>query len=117
MDKSSLKVKSRIWIEDPKGTFFGEGRMNLLIAVEKYGSINKAAKSMKMSYLKAWKLIDSMNKSSDKLLVSKASGGKGGGGTILTEEGKKAIALFQQLNNNCHQFLDKEFERLMKEYQ
>ena len=116
MKHSSLKVRSRIWLENQKGTFFGEGRMNLLQAVEEFGSINKAAKSMNMSYQKAWKLIDSMNKSSDKPLVVKASGGKDGGGTLVTDEGKKAISLFKELNDNCHEFLDNEFERLKKKH-
>ena len=116
MSNSSLEVRSRVWINDKKGIFLGKGRVNLLQAIEQYGSINKAAKSMNMSYLKAWKLVESMNIASKKPLTIKVSGGKGGGGTQLTEEGKKAIKLFQELNSRCQQFMDAEFEKLIKAY-
>lgn len=116
MKKNSLQIRSRLWIEDQKGSFLGEGRIRLLLEIEKHGSITKAAHSMGMSYLKAWKLVQSMNNATGKDLVVKTSGGKGGGGTTLTNEGKKAIELFQKLNSSCQRFLDIEFEKLIKDY-
>ncbi len=116
MSKVSFQVRSRVWIVDQAGTFLGEGRIQLLKQIDAHGSITKAAHAMKMSYLKAWKLIQSMNTSSDKPLVIKTSGGKGGGGSKLTEEGKKAIVLYQELNKNCQQFLKSEFESLKEKY-
>jgi len=111
-----FEVKNRIWIVDQQGTFLGEGRIELLKAIEKHGSISKAAQSMKMSYLKAWKLIQSMNDSSKTPLVIKSSGGKGGGGSILTKEGIKAIKLYQALNKSCQKFLKTEFTNLKNHY-
>ncbi len=116
MKNSSLKIKSKLWIVDQEDTFLGEGRIRLLKAIEEYGSITKAAGSMKMSYLKAWKLVQSMNRTAGKELVIKTSGGKGGGGTTLTKKGKSAIEMYQKLNNSCQQFLDVEFEKLMKDF-
>ena len=116
MNTSTLKVRSRLWIIDKQGTFLGEGRIRLLQAIDEFGSISKASHSMGMSYLKAWKLIKSMNTASETPLVVKTSGGKGGGGTILTEEGKKTIELYAELNRRCQKFLDAEFEKLMKTY-
>jgi len=55
-----FQLKSRIWIEDKEGIFLGEGRIQLLLAIEKEGSLSKAAKSMKMSYKKAWNLVDAL---------------------------------------------------------
>ena len=116
MENSSLKIRSRLWIVDQDKTFLGEGRIRILLAIEKHGSISKAANSMNMSYLKAWNLVDSMNSTSKKPLVITSSGGKGGGGTALTDEGKKAIAFFTELNNKCQDFLDVEFDKLIKQF-
>lgn len=116
MDHSSIKIKSRVWIENQEGIFLGEGRINLLKAIQQFGSINKAANSMGMSYQKAWKLVQSMNSSSSESLVIKTSGGKGGGGTILTEKGEKAILFYEKINRSCQQFLDKELKKQIGEF-
>ena len=106
------KIKSRIWIEGKNGTFLAEGRVSLLKQIIEFGSISSAAKSMKMSYKKAWESIDGMNKEAKKPLVIRVSGGKGGGGTKVTEEGLKAIKLFEKLNKKCQNYLDKEIGKL-----
>lgn len=63
---------------------------------------------MEMSYRHAWELAESMNKQAKKPLVESATGGKGGGGARLTEEGKKAIKLFWKFYEDFQDFLAKE---------
>ena len=92
--------------------FIGLGRMKLLEGIKKYGSITVTAKSMKMSYRQAWELVDSMNKQSKKPLVETTSGGKGGGGTIVTKEGEKIIDLYNSLNNRFYKFNQEESNKL-----
>ena len=116
MKSNSLKVRSKLWIEDDDGPFLGEGRIRVLKAIAEYGSITKAASSMNMSYQKAWKMVQSMNAASATDFVFRTSGGKGGGGTILTAEGKKAIELYEKLNASCQNFLDREFELIKGEF-
>ncbi len=106
------KIKSRIWIEGKNGTFLAEGRIILLKQIIESGSISTAAKAMKMSYKKAWEIIDGMNKEARKPLIIKVIGGKGGGGTQVTDEGLKVIQLFEKLNKNCQEYLDKEILKL-----
>jgi len=113
MNLSSLKVKNRLWIEGRNGAFLGQGRTTLLQSIEEHGSISKAASSMNLSYLKAWKLVDSMNKASKKPLVVRVSGGKGGGGSTLTEYGRNAISIYEELNKKCDAFLQKELDKLI----
>ena len=67
---------------------------------------------MKMSYRQAWELVDSMNKQSKKPLVETTSGGKGGGGTIVTKEGEKIIDLYNSLNNRFYKFNQEESNKL-----
>jgi len=106
------KIKSRIWIEGENGTFLAEGRVVLLKQIIESGSISAAAKVIGMSYKKAWEIIDGMNKEAKKPLIIKVSGGKGGGGTQVTEEGLKVIELFEKLNKKCQKYLDNEILKL-----
>ncbi len=110
----SFKIKSRIWIEKDNSIFLGEGRIKLLKAIDETGSLSKAAKSLSMSYNKAWKLIDSVNKNSNKPIVLKNIGGKNGGGTILTPYGKELIIAFEKINKNCWSYLNKQIDKFFE---
>ena len=100
------KIKSKIWIESNGQILLGEGRVSLLKAIDETGSLNKAAKLLKMSYKKAWSLVDMMNKRSEYPITSATVGGKGGGGVQLTSYGKTLIDTFETINQNCWNFLD-----------
>ena len=98
------KIKSRIWIETKNSVLLGEGRVQLLKAIEETGSLSKAAKKLHISYKKAWNLIDSVNKSAKKPVTINSIGGKGGGGAKLTPYGKSLIIAFDEINKNCWDF-------------
>ena len=106
------KIKSRIWIEFEDKVLLGEGRVHLLKAIEETGSLSKAAESLKISYKKAWDLIDSVNKSAKKPVTITSTGGIGGGGTELSEYGKSLILTFDDINKNCWKFLDEQLEKM-----
>ena len=105
-------VKSRIWIEANDKILLGEGRVRLLKAIEKTGSLSKAARELQMSYKKAWRLIDAVNKSAKEPVVITATGGKDGGGTVVTPYGKALIAAFETINKSCWEFLDKQLAKI-----
>jgi len=65
--------------------------IRLLESIESCGSINKAAKNVGLSYKAAWEKIETLNNLSDKPLVIRQVGGSGGGGTVLTEEGRELL--------------------------
>ncbi len=98
-------LMGHIWIEGSEGTFLGYGRVALLEGIREYGSIAKAAKALEMSYRRAWVLIDSMNRQVPRPFVATATGGKKGGGTRVTEEGERAIALFWEIHDDFQKFL------------
>ena len=110
--KSKFQVKSRIWITAEDGTYLGEGRIALLEEIDRHGSISKAAKAMGMSYKKAWRLVDSMNGIGSQLLVKRTIGGVGGGGTELSDAGRKAIELFKELRDGNHKYLDQKMNQI-----
>lgn len=108
----SYKIKSRIWIEADDNVLLGQGRVQLLKAIAQTGSLSKAAKSLNISYKKAWTLLDSVNKSAKKPVTINSIGGKGGGGAELTEYGKSLINAFDDINKSCWEFLDEQVEKI-----
>lgn len=107
----SEKVHARFWLKG-FGSYVGIGRITLLEKIESLGSMNAAAKDMKMSYKKAWQLIDEMNQMFSEPLVIKAQGGKAGGGTRLTEKGKEVIQEFRRIEQELSEFLTSVSDRL-----
>lgn len=105
-------IRARFWLTGKSGAYVGIGRITLLERIDERGSINQAAKDMKMSYKKAWKLIDEMNQMFDDPLVLKEHGGKSGGGTQLTSKGRWVVAEFRQVEKNLISFLQNESEKL-----
>ncbi|MGB0713152.1 MAG: winged helix-turn-helix domain-containing protein, partial [Gammaproteobacteria bacterium] len=77
MDDRDFRVHGRLWIKGPEGTFLGHGRVVLLRRIREHGSISAAARSMAMSYRRAWRLVESMNRQSRDPVVEKAAGGQG----------------------------------------
>ena len=108
--KMKYKIKSRIWIEANGHILLGEGRVSLLKAIEANGSLSKAAKSLGMSYKKAWSLVDAINSRAEERVVTTSTGGKGGGGTILTAYGRSLVDTFESINENCWTFLDNQIK-------
>lgn len=109
-ERSYPSLMGHIWIQGSEGTFLGYGRVALLERIREYGSITKAAKSLEMSYRRAWMLIDSMNRQTPEPFVVTSAGGKRGGGTRVTEAGERAIDLFWKIHEDFQEFLGSERE-------
>src|SRR6185295_5898049 len=88
-------VNGSIWIECNGERFFGPGPVELLELINNTGSINKAAKQMKMSYKKAWEIISSLNMEARQAFVVTQTGGNSGGGSVITDEAKAVIAWYK----------------------
>ncbi len=112
MTAKAYRLHGRVWIEGPQGTFLGFGRVVLLERIDEFGSISAAARSMQMSYRHAWKLVDSMNRQSQTPIVEKSTGGKGGGGAILTQAGHLAVKTFWAAHADFKAFLQQRGQSL-----
>lgn len=97
MDTILHRLRGKLEVDTEFGTFLGDTRIRLLEAVEQHGSISQAAKAVPLSYKAAWDAIDAMNNLADQPLVVRSTGGKNGGGTLLTDYGRKVIALYRAL--------------------
>ena len=102
------KIRFRCWAEVDGVKFFGPGRADLLERIEKFGSIAKAAKAMRMSYKKAWVMVEEMNALARKPLVVPQKGGQYGGGTKLTKTGNEVVSAFKKLNKKLAAIVKKE---------
>jgi molybdate transport system regulatory protein len=109
MEQTGHRLRSRLEVDTEFGSFLGDTRIRLLEAISRHGSISQAAKAVPLSYKAAWDAIDAMNNLSDQPLVIRSTGGKNGGGTLLTEHGHKTVALYRALEAEYQAAL----ERLM----
>ncbi len=80
-----MKICYKIWL-DSDGKAFGEGPRRLLRQIQKTGSLHQAALQLKMSYRKAWLLLQAMEKRLGFPLLTRRIGGVAGGGSELTQE-------------------------------
>lgn len=100
-----VEISSNLTLELLDQPFLLEKRIDLLFAIQKCGSISKAAKEVPMSYKKAWEAIDSMNNLSPTAIVQRETGGKGGGGTVLTSYGENLLKTYLFLKEEQKSFL------------
>lgn len=87
------------------GLLLAEEGIGLLEAIAEHGSINRAAHASGISYRTAWERIEALNNLSDRPLVVRAVGGRGGGGTRLTEQGAQLVRVFRELEQEHRSFL------------
>ena len=78
------------------GRRLGAGKIALLEAIDKTGSISAAGRVHAMSYRRAWLLVDELNQLFAAPLVSAHHGGAKGGGAHLTDEGRRIVALYRE---------------------
>lgn len=112
--KGTLRPQIRIMFR--KAIAMGPGKADLLQAIGETGSISAAARRMKMSYRRAWLLVDTMNQCFDGPLVETATGGNHGGGARITELGQEVLQRYREMDSKASAAVSKEivaFTRLM----
>ncbi|MCE5243649.1 MAG: LysR family transcriptional regulator [Syntrophobacteraceae bacterium] len=108
---SKLKLKTKVWIEDQNGDLvFGSGRLRILSAVLDHGSIQAAAKELNMSYRAVWGKIKATEERLGQPLITRRTGGTGGGGSELTPLGKALVERFRQLQTQTEMAADNLFQ-------
>jgi molybdate transport system regulatory protein len=111
--KPALALRPRIRIVREDGVIvFGPGKADLLAEISAHGSIRRAAENLRMSYMRAWKLIRVMNDAFPEPLVAKTRGGAAHGGAVLTPEGEKVLALYRRMESKATRAMAAEWRRL-----
>jgi molybdate transport system regulatory protein len=75
----------------------GPGKARLISLIVETGSISAAARTMGMSYRRAWQLVEALNKSFNQPVVLTAVGGRRGGGAEVTEFGKRLVKSYHAM--------------------
>jgi molybdate transport system regulatory protein len=106
-----LGLRSSYWIVDEEGNIIiGKGRAEILKNIEKTGSINQAAKVMKMSYKGVWSKI----KATEKHLKQSIVHADRKEGSRLTRQGKELLEKYNQLEKKCMAQDDIIFSKVFK---
>ena len=97
-----MRAVTRIQFTDDDGNkFFGEGPLRLLRCVEKTGSLRAAAIEMEMAYSKATRLLKQAEGNLGFPLTTRSTGGRDGGGSVLTPEGKRWLRQYEAYRDAC----------------
>ena len=95
----------------------GPGKAALLATIAQTGSISAAARSMGMSYRRAWNLVDEMNRAFRAPLVASEAGGRRGGGAVVTDIGNDVLIRYRRMEEMAKRALAPEvsaFRRLLR---
>lgn len=101
------RMIGKFGVELSAGQFLGDTRIRLLEAIEHCGSISQAAKEVPLSYKAAWDAVDAMNNLAEQPLVERAVGGRHGGGTVLTDYGRRVVTAFRAMESEYQLALDR----------
>ena len=97
MNHSNDDLQIRLRVVRGADVVMGPGRADLLAQIQATGSIAAAGRQMKMSYKRAWALVESMNTTFARPVIEAAKGGTGGGGARLTPAGQAVLDSYRAL--------------------
>jgi molybdate transport system regulatory protein len=90
----------------------GPGKVLLLERIEQHGSISAAGRSMNMSYRRAWMLVSEINNGFSEPLVELQTGGRGGGGAVLTGFGRELVTHYRAIERKAQTAVAKHLDAL-----
>lgn len=99
--KAQPEVRFRMRIQQAGTIALGPGKVSLLEAVREHGSISAAARSLNMSYRRAWLLMDELNRSLKSPATVSEHGGQSGGGSVLTPVGEEIVRLYRDIEKEA----------------
>ena len=107
MGTNMFYTRSKIWIEDSKGNVvFGLGRYRILRMIQDLGSLNAAAKELKMGYRAIWARVHATEERLGQNLLIKKTGGTKGGGSQLTPLAEELLERFDRIRTNIENKTD-----------
>jgi len=104
----------RLRIDFAPGCSVGPGKVALLEAIQRSGSLSEAARQLGMSYRRAWLLLDELNRSFTEPVVTTAVGGANGGGAVLTPSGLRLIEAFRVVEREANTLARKRLPQLLR---
>ena len=107
---NGMEIRAKINIVDERGEpFMGPGVLRLLQRVGEYKSINRAARQMNLSYVKALNLLNRLEADLGRQILIRKRGGNDRGGTRLTPFGERYVIEYSRLEEKIRNRVEKEF--------
>jgi molybdate transport system regulatory protein len=111
-ERLPLEPRIKLWVEKDGALVLSAYRVQLLRHVAETGSLAEAAQRMGLSYRRAWGKLREIERNLGVALVHSEAGGAGGGGSRLTREGERLVALYQRFQRKMETDLGKEFREV-----
>jgi molybdate transport system regulatory protein len=108
--KPTMRVVYKVWL-DRGGKAFGDGPYDLLKGIEQTGSLHQAAGKMGMSYSKAWRLIQTMEKRLGFTLIERKIGGPSGGGSQITSKARTFIRRYEKFRAEVKELTERAYQK------
>jgi molybdate transport system regulatory protein len=109
-----IDIRFRLRVTRGDDIAVGPGKVDLLEAIARTGSITAAAKALGMSYRRAWLLVDTMNRNFTTPVVSAGAGGTRGGGAALTRAGEEVVRRYRRIEATAAKAAAADFRALRK---
>lgn len=111
---TSVAWQGRLELVSGGATLLADARIRLLEAIDEQGSISRAAPLVPLSYKGAWDAVEAMNNLSTEPLVERSTGGRHGGGAVLTAHGRRMVELYRAMEGECQLALARLLSRGME---
>ncbi len=110
-----MRVRFKLWLstKNVEGVF-GDGKWRLLRAIDSEGSLNAASKALRISYRKAWGDLSKAEARLNVTLLERHRGGRMGGTTCLTEQGKEWVKAYAKFRSEIEKAAEKAFKKHME---
>jgi molybdate transport system regulatory protein len=106
----NFKLNFKIWLSTPNGKgVMGDGKWQILKAIEKHGSLRAATKALGLTYRRTWGDLKAIEEVFGFPLLDKSRGGADGGKTELTQEGKNLVNAFDAFHSKVDVMMDEAF--------
>jgi molybdate transport system regulatory protein len=103
----------RFRIDFAEHSSLGPGKIRLLEAIREFGSLSQGARSIGMSYRRAWLLVESLKQSFREAVTVAATGGKDGGGMLVTDFGDALIKSYRELERDLATLVARNFHTII----
>jgi molybdate transport system regulatory protein len=105
-----LQPRIKVWIEVGGRPAFGDGKLRWLEQIDQAGSLRAAAQALAMSYRGLWGRLRAAEERLGFRLIARRTGGAGGGGVELTEEGRALVALYRRFRRGLDEWVARRFQ-------
>lgn len=111
-ERRPLEPRIKLWVEKDGRLALSDYRVQLLRHIAETGSLAEAAQRMGLSYRRAWGKVREIEENLGVKLVESETGGVGGGGSHLTSQGERLVALYARFRRAMERDLGKEFQEV-----